>query len=65
MNETVKLVNIACDNVRRTLSRFLHLQHGVGTGKFKADKLEGFGHTLDEFNRLARTKNLGNFKISF
>jgi len=43
----------------------LHLQHGVGTGKFKADKLEGFGHTLDEFNRLARTKNLGNFKISF
>jgi len=63
MNETVKLVNIACDNVRRTLSRFLHLQHGVGTGKFKPDKLEGFGHTLDEFNRKLKVtlKNLGDF----
>ncbi|CAG5109557.1 Oidioi.mRNA.OKI2018_I69.chr2.g4077.t1.cds [Oikopleura dioica] len=63
MNETVKLVNIVCDNVRRTLSRFLHLQHGVGIEKFKEDKLDGFGHTLDEFNRNLKItlKKFGDF----
>ena len=41
---------LVCDNVRRTLSRFLHIQHGVATKKFTPVKLKGLGHTLETFN---------------
>lgn len=63
MNSSIQLVNIVCDNVRRMLSRFLHLQHGVAIKKFHQNKLEGIGHTLDEFNKnLKKTiKDFGNF----
>jgi hypothetical protein len=45
------------------LSRFLHLQHGVGTKKFNQNKLDGIGHTLDQFNKnLKKTlKEFGAF----
>ena len=54
---------LVCDNVRRMLSRFLHLQHGVAINKFSQRKLEGVGHTLEEFNRnLKKTiKDFGTF----
>lgn len=63
MNSTIKLVNIVCDNVRRTMSRFLHIQHGVAIKKFTSSKLKGLGHTLDAFNdNLRKTiKNMGAF----
>merc|ERR1739838_729617 len=63
MNSTIKLVNIVCDNVRRTMSRFLHIQHGVAIKKFTPSKLQGLGHTLDSFNdNLRKTiKNMGAF----
>lgn len=63
MNSTIKLVNIVCDNVRRTLSRFLHIQHGVATKKFTPVKLKGLGHTLETFNdNLRKTiKSFGSF----
>lgn len=77
MNSTIKLVNIGestfflnfltsfsvCDNVRRTLSRFLHIQHGVATKKFTPVKLKGLGHTLETFNdNLRKTiKSFGAF----
>ena len=52
-----------CDNVRRTLSRFLHIQHGVATKKFTPVKLKGLGHTLETFNdNLRKTiKSFGSF----
>ena len=54
---------IVCDNVRRTLSRFLHIQSGVATKKFSATKLQGLGHTLETFNNNLRKtlKNMGAF----
>ena len=54
---------LVCDNVRRTLSRFLHIQHGVATKKFTPVKLKGLGHTLETFNdNLRKTiKSFGSF----
>jgi len=43
-NKNIKLVNVVCDNVHRTLSRYLHIQ------KHAAQKLPELGETLDEFN---------------
>ena len=64
MNETIKLVNIVCDNVRRTLSRFLHIEsHAKSSGKNSAWKkrLKGLGSTLDGFN-LKLSKSIKTFQ---
>ena len=54
MNETIKIVNIVCDNVRRTLSRYLHIEGNVKTGKFPQKRLDAIGGTLDGFNEKLR-----------
>lgn len=43
-NKNIKLVNVVCDNVHRTLSRYLHIQ------KHAVQKLPELGDTLEEFN---------------
>ena len=62
-NNIIWLQISVCDNVRRTLSRFLHIQHGVATKKFTPVKLKGLGHTLETFNdNLRKTiKSFGAF----
>lgn len=49
MNEDVQLITVVCDNVHRTLSRFLHIQ------KHAQQKLPKLGYTLEEFNNNLRT----------
>ena len=63
MNETIRIVNIVCDNVRRTLSRYLHIEGNVKTGKFPQKRLDAIGGTLDGFNEKLRKsmKVLGDF----
>lgn len=47
--EDIQLVTVVCDNVHRTLSRYLHIQ------KHAQQKLPTLGFTLDEFNDKLRT----------
>ena len=63
MNETIRIVNIVCDNVRRTLSRYLHIEGNVKTGKFPQKRLDAIGGTLDGFNEKLRKsmKVMGDF----
>ena len=52
LNETMKVVNIVCDNVRRTLSRFLHIESNArkpGANSNWKNKLKTLGDTLDGF----------------
>jgi len=44
MNKDVQLITVVCDNVHRTLSRYLHIQ------KHAEQKLPHLGFTLQEFN---------------
>ena len=49
MNSTVKVINVVCDNVRRTLSRYLHMNsHGHG-------RLSRIGMNLTEFSKNVKT----------
>ena len=61
MNETIKIVNIVCDNVRRTLSRYLHIESNVKSKKFPRTRLTAIGGTLDGFTEKLR-KTIKNFK---
>lgn len=44
----IKLVNVVCDNVHRTLSRYLHML------KWTPQKLPTLGYSLEEFNKNLR-----------
>ena len=61
MNETIKIVNIVCDNVRRTLSRYLHIESNVKIKKFPRKRLTAIGGTLDGFTEKLR-KTIKSFK---
>ena len=51
MNETIKIVNVVCDNVHRTLSRYLHIENHVKIKKFDKSRLTAFGGNLDGFTK--------------
>ena len=64
MNETIKLVNIVCDNVRRTLSRFLHIESNAKNSDKNSGwnkRLKGLGSTLNGFN-VKLSKSLKTFQ---
>ncbi|CBY08703.1 unnamed protein product [Oikopleura dioica] len=49
MNETLKIVNVVCDNVKRTLSRYLHIKTHTDDGHFVHNHLSLIGTTLESF----------------
>jgi len=52
MNPNIKTILIVCDNVKRTLSRYLHIRN-LHTGKDSAKKqrkMEDLGQTFEEFS---------------
>ena len=51
MNATIKIVNVVCDNVRRTLSRYLHIENHVKTKSFDKSRLTALGGNLDGFTK--------------
>lgn len=70
MNSTIKTINVVCDNVRRTLSRYFHILQTQGEGSsFVGTSLEEFevslDKTLDEFSlfldEIKRTEGRGTF----
>lgn len=52
MNPNIKIILIVCDNVKRTLSRYLHIRN-LHTGKDsqkKQRKMQDLGETFEEFS---------------
>jgi len=47
MNSTIKVINVVCDNVRRTLSRYLHMNsHGHERLSYVGKDLETFSKNV-------------------
>jgi hypothetical protein len=55
MNKDIKLVTIVCDNVRRVMSRYLHIK------QILPEKLAFLGTDSAQFNEHIRT-HIGNFQ---
>jgi type I restriction-modification system DNA methylase subunit len=54
MNPDIKSIMIVCDNVKRTLSRYLHIRNleaRSGNSGKKKQKVDDLGETFEEFSK--------------